>query len=91
MKRIVYVGMDVHSTSFTFCALEAHLGEEDKVFGTVETAPGCDSVLKYLETLDLLSNLAAYVENCIFRKLRILSGRISYVDSGSEKIKSETA
>ena len=38
-------------TSFTFCALEAHLGEEDKVFGTVETAPGCDSVLKYLETL----------------------------------------
>ena len=51
MNRIIYVGMDVHSTSFTFCALEPSLDGEDKVFGTCEAEADYRSVIKYIDKL----------------------------------------
>ena len=48
MNRIVYVGIDVHSTNFTFCSIEPVFGGEDKVFGIAQMAPGYQSVLKYI-------------------------------------------
>ena len=51
MNRIVYVGIDVHSTNFTFCSIEPVFGGEDKVFGIAQMAPGYQSVLKYVEQI----------------------------------------
>ena len=51
MKRIVYIGMDVHSTNFTFCSLEPKLGGEDKVFGCMQSEADVKNVLKYIEGL----------------------------------------
>ena len=51
MNRIVYVGIDVHSTNFTFCSIEPVFGGEDKVFGITQMAPGYQSVLKYIEQI----------------------------------------
>ena len=51
MNRIIYVGMDVHSTSFTFCALEPSLDGEDKVFGICEADADYRSVIKYIDKL----------------------------------------
>ncbi len=51
MNRIIYVGIDVHSVNFTFCALEPNFGGEDKIFAVTQTAPGCQSVVKYIERL----------------------------------------
>ena len=51
MNRIVYVGIDVHSTNFTFCSIEPVFGGEDKVFGIAQMAPGYQSVLKYIEQI----------------------------------------
>ena len=51
MNRIVYVGIDVHSTNFTFCSMEPVFGGEDKVFGIAQMAPGYRSVLRYLEQI----------------------------------------
>lgn len=48
MNRIVYVGIDVHSTNFAFCSIEPVFGSEDKVFGIAQIAPGYQSVLKYI-------------------------------------------
>lgn len=48
MNRIIYVGIDVHSTNFTFCSLEPVFGGEDKIFGVTQTAPGYQSVVKYI-------------------------------------------
>lgn len=51
MNRIVYVGIDVHSTNFTFCSLEPVFGGEDKIFGIAQMAPGYRNVLKYMEQI----------------------------------------
>lgn len=51
MNRIVYIGIDVHSTNFTFCSLEPNFRGEDKIFGVAQTAPGYRSVLKYIEQI----------------------------------------
>ena len=50
-NRIIYIGMDVHSTNFTFCALEPFFGVEDKVFGTVQVKPNYKNVLNYIKKL----------------------------------------
>ena len=31
MKRILRIGMDVHSTNYTLCAMEPVLGEDDRI------------------------------------------------------------
>ncbi|MDC7290226.1 IS110 family transposase [Blautia schinkii] len=51
MNRIIYIGMDVHTTNFTFCSLETVFGGEDKVFGVTQSAPGYKNVLKYIDRL----------------------------------------
>ena len=39
MKRIIRIGMDVHSTNYTLCAMEPILGEDDRIFATVDVSP----------------------------------------------------
>ena len=51
MNRIIYVGIDVHSTNFTFCSLEPVFGGEDRLFAQVQTQPGCASVVRYIANL----------------------------------------
>ena len=34
MKRILKIGMDVHITNYTLCAMEPVNGEDDRVFAT---------------------------------------------------------
>ena len=50
-NSIIYIGLDVHSTNFTFCALEPAFGKEDKIFGVVKTAPDHKQVIKYINHL----------------------------------------
>ena len=70
MKRIVYIGMDVHSTNFTFCSLEPKLGGEDKVFGCMQSEADVKNVLKYIEGLkkelgDDVEFLCGYEAGCL--------------------------
>lgn len=51
MNSIIFIGMDVHSTNFTFCALEPAFGKEDKIFGVVKTTPDYRQVIKYIDKL----------------------------------------
>ena len=48
MKSIIYIGMDVHSKSYTFCALEPAFGGNDKIFGTVTVEADAKNVVKYI-------------------------------------------
>ena len=37
MNKIIYVGMDVHSSNFTLCSFDLGYGvTEDKIFGQVQ-------------------------------------------------------
>jgi len=51
MNRIVYVGIDVHSTNFTFCSLEPFFGGDDRLFARAQMRPGVRSVEKYISNL----------------------------------------
>ncbi len=53
MKRIIRIGMDVHSTNYTLCAMEPIIGEDDRIFATVDVAPDYKNVLMFIENLKM--------------------------------------
>ena len=53
MNRIIKIGMDVHSTNYTLCAMEPTIGSEDRVFGEVQIAPDYKEVICFIESLKL--------------------------------------
>jgi len=53
MNRILKIGMDVHSTNYTLCAMEPTIGAEDRVFGEVQVAPDYKEILLFIESLKM--------------------------------------
>ncbi len=53
MYRILKIGMDVHSTNYTLCAMEPVIGEEDRVFATIKVTPDYKNILMFIENLKL--------------------------------------
>ena len=53
MNRIIKIGMDVHSTNYTLCAMEPTIGAEDRVFGELQVAPDYKEVIAFINTLQL--------------------------------------
>lgn len=51
MKRIIRIGMDVHSTNYTLCAMEPILGEDDRIFANIQVTPDYKNVLLFIEDL----------------------------------------
>ena len=53
MHRIIKIGMDVHSTNFTLCAMEPTIGSEDRVYGELQVAPDYREIIAFINTLEL--------------------------------------
>ena len=53
MKRILRIGMDVHSTNYTLCAMEPIIGEDDRIFATIDVAPDYKNILLFIENLKM--------------------------------------
>lgn len=53
MKRILRIGMDVHSTNYTLCAMEPVIGEDDRIFATIDVAPDYKNILLFIENLKM--------------------------------------
>ena len=53
MKRILKIGMDVHTTNYTLCAMEPVIGEEDRIFATIKVTPDYKNILMFIENLKL--------------------------------------
>lgn len=51
MNRILKIGMDVHSKSYTLCAMEPTIGSEDRVYGNIQVAPDYREVIAFIEAL----------------------------------------
>ena len=58
MNRIIKIGMDVHSTNYTLCAIEPTIGSEDRIFGEIQIAPDYKEVISFIESLKLKLGLA---------------------------------
>ena len=48
MNRIIKIGMDVHSTNYTLCAMEPTIGAEDRIFGEMQTPPDYKEVIGFI-------------------------------------------
>ena len=53
MKRILRIGMDVHSTNYTLCAMEPVLGEDDRIFANVQVTPDYKNIILFIENLKM--------------------------------------
>lgn len=51
MLRIIKIGMDVHTSNYTLCAIEPVLGEDEHVIMSVDTTPECSSIITFIEQL----------------------------------------
>lgn len=51
MNRILKVGMDVHSTNYTLCALEPVIGADDRIFANIQVTPDYKNILMFIENL----------------------------------------
>ena len=51
MNRIVKIGMDVHSTNYTLCAMEPVLDGEDRVFANIQDTPDYKNVIQFIDQL----------------------------------------
>ena len=53
MNRILKIGMDVHSTSYTLCAMEPVLGGEDRIFANIQVTSDYRNVIQFIDKLKL--------------------------------------
>ena len=51
MNRIIKIGMDVHSTNYTLCAMEPTIGAEERIFGEVQVAPDYKEIIGFITSL----------------------------------------
>ena len=59
MKRIIRIGMDVHSTNYTLCAMEPILGGEDRIFANIQVTPDYKNIILFIEDLKVKLGLDA--------------------------------
>ena len=53
MYRIIKIGMDVHSTNYTLCAMEPIFGAEDRIWGEIMVEPDYKAVICFIESLKM--------------------------------------
>ena len=51
MNRILKIGMDVHSTNYTLCAMEPVIGAEDRIFANIKVTTDYKNILMFIENL----------------------------------------
>ena len=49
MNRILKIGMDVHSTNYTLCAMEPVFGADDRIYANIQVAPDYKNILLFIE------------------------------------------
>ena len=103
MKRILKIGMDVHTTNYTLCAMEPIIGEDDRVFATIKVTPDYKNILMFIENLKLKLGLndeydiqRGYEAGCLGYKSKDLRARqngnaadvIAYADKANTRLRS---
>ena len=61
MKRILKIGMNIHTTNYTLCAMEPIIGEADSVFETIKVTSDYKNILLFQNKLvDCLEKCLIY-------------------------------
>ena len=62
MYRILKIGMDVHTTNFTLCAVEPILGQEENILARITVGPDYKNVIDFINKLK--KNLRVTDKDC---------------------------
>ena len=105
MKRIIYIGMDVHSTSYTLCALEVKANGESRVITIIKVEADYRNILKFIDELKAnvgkrTTFICGYEAGCLGYTLqrqltvakiecRILAPTTMKVEKGGKRIKTD--
>ena len=82
MNRILKIGMDVHSTSYTLCAMEPVLGGEDRIFANIQVTSDYRNVIQFIDKLkEKLGSSDSYSIECGYE-----AGCLGYSLYGSSRI-----
>ncbi|MCD8338094.1 MAG: IS110 family transposase [Lachnospiraceae bacterium] len=53
MYRILKIGMDVHSKTYTICAMEPIIGQEDRIIASMQVTADYKNIIMFIESLKL--------------------------------------
>lgn len=53
MYRILKIGMDVHSKTYTICAMEPVIGQEDRIIASMQVTADYKNIIMFIESLKL--------------------------------------
>ena len=70
MKRILGIGMDVHSTNYTLCAIEPKFDGDDIIYANIKVTPEPDNIVQFIENIkkkvkDERDILCGYEAGCL--------------------------
>ena len=70
MKRILRIGMDVHSTNYTLCAVEPRFDGDDIIYANIKVTPEPDNIVQFIENIkkkvkDECDILCGYEAGCL--------------------------
>ena len=70
MKRILRIGMDVHSKNYTLCAIEPRFDGDDIIYANVKVTPEPDNIVQFIENIkkkvkDECDILCGYEAGCL--------------------------
>ncbi len=70
MKRILRIGMDVHSTNYTLCAIEPRFDGDDIIYANIKVTPEPDNIVQFIENIkkkvkDECDILCGYEAGCL--------------------------
>ena len=51
MKRILRIGMDVHSTNYTLCAIEPIFDGDDIIYANIKVMSEPDNIVQFIENM----------------------------------------
>ena len=57
MNRILKIGMDVHSTNYTLCAMEPVIGADDRIFANIKVTADYKNILMFIANLKVKMGL----------------------------------
>lgn len=70
MNRILKIGMDVHSTSYTLCAMEPVLDGEDRIFANIQVTSDYRNVIQFIDKLkEKLGSSDSYSIECSYSRM----------------------
>ena len=85
MERILRIGMDVHSTNYTLCAIEPRFDGDDIIFANVKVTPEPDNIVQFIENHKKISGSGTNAMTALLQSFALTDEQIKELEEVLEK------